>query len=54
MSQKVLKMEFRPEDQLILSSIKMHPNPRELEQLNRLILQIRDWNYLINTLSIGV
>ena len=50
MSQKVLKMEFRPEDQLILSSIKMHPNPRELEQLNRLILQIRDWNYLINTI----
>jgi len=43
-------MELSPEDKLILSCIKLHLNPSELEQLNELILQVRDWDYLINTI----
>jgi len=43
-------MELQVEDKLILSSIKIHPNPTELEQLNELIPLIHDWDYLINTI----
>jgi len=45
-----MKIELHAEDRLILSSIKIHPNPRELEQLNNLIPQVQDWNYLIKTI----
>jgi len=50
MSQKVFKMELRPEDQLILSVIKLHPSPVEMEQINGLIPLVKDWDYLINTI----
>ena len=43
-------MEFQEEDKIILKSIKIHPNPTELEQLNELILLVKDWDYLINTI----
>jgi len=44
-------MELKPEDRLILSSIKIEPTPAEMEQLNGLILQISDWDYLIKTIT---
>jgi hypothetical protein len=47
---KIMKIEIKPEDKLILSSIKIHPSPEELEQINILILQIEDWNYLISNI----
>jgi Uncharacterised nucleotidyltransferase len=43
-------MLFTPEDLIILSSIKLHPNSSELEQLNELIPLVQDWDYLIHTL----
>lgn len=43
-------MELSPEDKLILSCIKLHLNPSELEQLNELIPLLTDWDYLINTI----
>lgn len=39
-----------PEDQIIVSCIKIHPTPEELEQIDKLILQVQDWNYLITTI----
>ena len=48
--QKTCKMELQVEDKIILSSIKIHPNPTEFEQLNELIPLVQDWDYLINTL----
>lgn len=38
------------EDRLILSSIKLCPNQDELEQINSLISQIKDWDYFIHTI----
>jgi len=43
-------MELRPEDRLILSNVKIQPSPEELEEINVLILLIRDWDYLISTI----
>ena len=43
-------MHFTPEDKLILSCIKILPNPEELEQLNELIPLVQDWDYLIATI----
>jgi hypothetical protein len=43
-------IELQAEDKIILSSIKIHPNPTELEQLNGLIPLVEDWDYLINTI----
>ncbi len=43
-------MLFTPEDLIILSSIKLHPNSSELEQLNELIPLVQDWDYLIHTI----
>ena len=42
-------MELRPEDRLILSSIKIHSTPEELEQMDGLISQIKDWEKLTNS-----
>lgn len=42
-------MQLRPEDLLILSSIKISPTRVELEQTNKLILQVQDWDYLTKT-----
>jgi len=42
-------MILSPEDKLILSSIKINLSISELEQLNDLIPQIQNWDYLINT-----
>ena len=41
---------LRAEDKIILKSIKIHPNPTELEQLNGLIPMVEDWDYLISTI----
>ena len=43
-------MQLSPEDKLILSSIKLHPNTTELEKLNGLIPLVQDWDYLISTI----
>lgn len=43
-------MKLTPEDRLILSSIKINPSPAELEQINHLIPQIGDWEYLVNNI----
>lgn len=43
-------MELKAEDKLILSCIKIKPTPEELEQINSLIPQVQDWNYLIKTI----
>jgi len=43
-------MQLQTEDKLILSSIKINPTPVELEQLNSLIPQICNWDYLIKTI----
>jgi len=43
-------MELQVEDKLILSCIKIHPGPSELEQINHLIPLIQDWDYLTSTL----
>ena len=39
-----------PEDKLILSCIKIHPDSIELEKINSLIPEIHDWDYLISTI----
>jgi hypothetical protein len=44
------EMKLQVEDELILSSVKIHSTAKELEQLNNLIPQITDWNYLITTI----
>ena len=38
-----------PEDKLILSSVKIQPGVAELEQMNDLIPQIKDWDYVVKT-----
>lgn len=43
-------MNLSPEDKLILSSIKIELSTTESEQLNNLIPQIRNWDYLIKTI----
>lgn len=43
-------MEFQVEDKLILSCIKIHPGPSELEQINNLIPLVQDWEYLTSTI----
>jgi len=43
-------MTLSSEDKLILSSIKINPSVTELEQINRLILEVTDWDYLTKTL----
>ena len=42
-------MILLPEDKLILSSIKINPSISELEQIDNLILEAKDWDYLIKT-----
>jgi hypothetical protein len=39
-------MNLTPEDKLILSSVKIYPNPQELEYIDSLIPLISDWEYL--------
>jgi hypothetical protein len=41
-------MQLQSEEWLILFSIKINPSIQELEKINSLILQIQDWDYLIN------
>lgn len=43
-------MQLNPEEKLILLCVKVQPTQPELEQLNILILQIEDWDYLITTI----
>jgi len=43
-------MTFSSEDKLILLSIKINPSVTELEQLNSLILEVADWDYLTKTI----
>jgi len=43
-------MTLSSADKLILSSIKINPSVTELEQLNSLILEVADWNYLTKTI----
>ena len=43
-------MELKIEDRLVLSCIKIHLTPKELEQINDLILEIQDWDYLVSTI----
>lgn len=43
-------MQLTPEEKLILLCVKVQPTQLELEQLNILILQIEDWEYLITTI----
>ena len=43
-------MELKAEDRLILSCIKINPTPNELEQINDLIPEIQNWEYLISTI----
>ena len=40
---------MQAEDKLILASVKIQPGVAELEQLNDLIPQIRDWDYVVKT-----
>lgn len=42
-------MELRPEERLILSCIKIHSTPEELEQMDGLILQVGDWEKFVTT-----
>ncbi len=41
---------MQAEDRLILSCVKLHPDNQELGQINDLILQVKDWDYLISTI----
>jgi len=43
-------MELKAEDRLILSCIKINPTLNELEQINDLIPEIQNWEYLISTI----
>jgi len=43
-------MELKVEDRLILSCIKLNPTSNELEQINDLIPDIQDWDYLVSTI----
>jgi hypothetical protein len=43
-------MLLTSEDRMILSCVKIQFNAAELEQINGLIPQIKDWNYLIKTI----
>jgi len=43
-------MQLTPEEKLILSCIKIHPGPSELEKINNLIPLIQDWEYLTATI----
>jgi len=48
-------MQFKPEDRLILSGIKINPTAGDLEKINSLIPQIRNWNYLVkNVIDRGI
>ena len=40
-----MNMQLQAEDKLILSVVKLHPSPIEIEQINRLIPLIHDWDY---------
>lgn len=41
---------MQAEDRLILSCVKLHPDNQDLGQINDLILQVKDWDYLISTI----
>jgi len=43
-------MTLSHEDKLILSSIKINPSISELEQIDNLILEVKDWDYLTKTI----
>jgi hypothetical protein len=43
-------MTLSSEDKLILSSIKINPSVVELEQIDSLILEVTDWDYLTKTI----
>ena len=43
-------MTLSHEDKLILSSIKINPSVSELEQIDNLILEVKDWDYLTKTI----
>jgi hypothetical protein len=43
-------MKLSSEDKLILASIKINPSVTELEQIDCLILEVTDWDYLIRTI----
>ena len=43
-------MELKAEDLLILSCVKLEPNAMELDQINSLIPQVQDWDYLIKAI----
>ena len=43
-------MELTPEDILILSCVKIHPNQAELEQINYLIPKVLHWDYFIRNI----
>jgi len=43
-------MTLSHEDKLILSSIKINPSVSELEQIDNLICEVHDWNYLTKTI----
>ena len=43
-------MSISPEDQLILLSVKIHPSTAELDQMDALILEVRNREYLITTI----
>ena len=43
-------MTLSHEDKLILSSIKITPSVSELEQIDNLILEVKDWDYFTKTI----
>ena len=43
-------MRLRPEDKVILLSIKIHLSPPELAELDSLILKLRNWDYFIENI----
>ena len=44
-------MQLLPEEQLILSVVKLQPTAEELERINNLIPLIRDWEYFTRTIT---
>lgn len=47
---KKINMQLQIEDLLILSCIKIDPNPAEINQINNFIPLIKNWDYLISTI----
>lgn len=45
-----MKKSLLPEDQLILAVVKLHTSSDELANINALVAQVEDWDYLITTI----